>query len=144
MARADVRDFLADRKELTIDEGDDPLKVVYRPARINAQFMRSLQELGEEEHADSKALVFIVCTVLSDWNLTGPLVVDEPLMDRKGRPLKDDFGVVQYETRELVPEGQKVPIKSEYVKHLPSALLGLIWNRVTEDMRPDPKSESDS
>jgi hypothetical protein len=145
MAKAQVRDFLADRKELTLgDEGDDdPLTVVYRPGRVNSEFMRSLSELGDDPQADAKVLVFIIGTLVSDWNLTGPLVVDEPII-RKGKPLKDEYGIVQYETRKLVEDGEKIPVKADYIKHLPSALLGFIWRGITEDMKPDPKSETTS
>ena len=144
MARAQVRDFLADRKELTIGEDDDPIKVVYRPARINSEFHRTLRDFQDDPDGDGKVLVFSICTLISDWNLTGPLTVDEPVIDRKGRPVKDDYGVIQYETREIVADGQKIPLKSEYVKHLPIALLGAVFTAITDDMKPDPKSETTS
>lgn len=145
MARAQVRDFLAGRKELTIgDDGDsDPIRIVYRPNKVNAEYQRKIVELGKREDNGHAVGVYAICTLVSEWNITGPLIVDEPLMTN-GQPVEDDYGIPKTEARELVSAGQTVPINSAHVRHLPTPVLLHILRAINEDMAPDPKSETPS
>jgi len=87
--------------------------------------------------------VFTVCTVVSDWNLTGPLVIDRPVLDSKGKPIRDAYGIDAYESIELVRAGEPIPVKSEIVRYLNTAMLTRITEAIREDMEPDdPKSST--
>jgi hypothetical protein len=146
MGNAQVRDFLADRREFTIgDEGDaDPLVIVYRPGRVNSEYNRRVKELSEGEHSDHKVAVYSICTIVSDWNLTGPLYKDEPRLDRRGKPVRDDYGVDLVDQVKIVEDGEKIPLKSEYVRYLATPLLLMIIREIGRDMAPDPKSGTTS
>ena len=146
MSRAQVRDFLAERRELTIgEEGDpDPLTIVYRPGRVNAEYQRRVNELASDGTSQHAAAVFSICTIVSDWNLRGPLTVDKPRLDGKGKPIRDAYGVDLYEAVELVKEGDKIPVSSDTVKYLSTPLLLLIVQAIGEDMTPDPKASTTS
>lgn len=146
MARAQVRDFLAGRKDLTIgDDGDsDPVKIVYRPNKVNAEYQRKIVELGKREDNGHAVGVYAICTLVSEWNITGPLVIDQAVMDGSGQPVEDDYGIPKTEPKELVSAGQTVPINSAHVRYLATPLLLHILKAINEDMAPDPKSETTS
>lgn len=143
MSNAQVRDYLAGRRELTIGEGDDALTIVYRPGRVNSgDYGKQLERLGEEGANLHAIAVYSVCTLVSDWDLTGPIVIDRPKLDRKGREIRDAYGVAESEEVEIVTSGQKVPLKSDVVQYLATPLLTLITRAIGEDIRPDPKPGS--
>jgi hypothetical protein len=139
-----ARDFLADRRELTIGEGDGAIWLVYRPGMINAEYHKMVMELAKKEDSNHRVGVYSICTVVSDWDLTGPLVIEKPKLDKRGKPIRDDYGVAESETVELVPAGQKIPIKTEFVKYLNTGVLTYLTQAIGEDMKPDPKSETTS
>lgn len=145
MAKAQVRDFLADRREITIGEADDPdpVRVVYRPGTFTPEFQRSVRKLVSDENSDHKIAVYTICTAVVSWNLEGPLSIMQPVLDRKGSPIIDDYGVPQREEQVLVPAGTTIPIDSQHVRHLNNGLLFTVMRAIQEDMDPsDPKSSS--
>jgi hypothetical protein len=144
LARAQVRDFLAGRKELTIGEDGDPIKIVYRPNKVNAEYQRKIVELSNREDNGHAVGVYAICTLVSEWNITGPLVIDDPMKDADGKPIEDDYGLPTTQPKEIVSAGQTVPINSNHVRHLPTPVLLHILRAINEDMAPDPKSETTS
>ncbi len=146
MSRAEVRDFLAGRREITIgDDGDpDPLTVVYRPGRINAEYQKRIRELADDGQSQHAVMVFSICTLVSEWDLKGPLIVERPVLDGKGKPIRDAYGVDRTEEVELVKAGDPIPLRSEFVKYLATPLLLMIAAAIGEDMAPDPKASMTS
>ena len=144
MVKAQVRDFLAGRKDLTIGEpdDDDPIKIVYRPNKVNAEYQRKIVELGNREDNGHAVGVYAICTLVSEWNITGPLTADDVTTDKDGKPIEDDYGIPETVSREIVAAGQTVPIDSKTVRHLPTPVLLHILRAINEDMAPDPKSET--
>lgn len=138
--RAQVRDFLAERRELTIGDEADPLTLVYRPATFNAEYQRTIRDLANEDESGHKIAVYTICTAVSSWDLTGPLYKEEPVLDRKGKPLRDDYGIPQTTRVEVVGDGKPVPLTSEFVRYVPNPLLFFIMREIGTDMTPDPKS----
>jgi hypothetical protein len=142
--RAQVRDWLAERRELVIGEdGDpDPLTIVYRPATFNAEYQKAVRELINEENSEHKVAVYTICTAVSSWDLKGPLTAREPVLDSKGKPITDAYKVPRFQERVIVPADQIIPIDSDHVRYVPNVLLFYIMQKINEDMSPDPKSPS--
>jgi hypothetical protein len=139
-------DFLQERRELVIgEEGDpDPLTIVYRPGMFNAEYQKAIRKLSETDDGDHKVAVYTVCMAVSEWDLKGPISIEEPVLDRKGKPITDDYGIPETEHRELVGDGKPVPLTSSIVRYLPTPMLIYIMQAIGEDMRPDPKSTTTS
>jgi hypothetical protein len=146
MSRAQVRHFLEERRELTIgEEGDpDPLNIVYRPGLFTAEYQKAIRKLSETEDGDHKVAVYTICMAVSKWDLKGPIAIDEPRLDKKGKPITDDYGIPETDRRELVADGEIVPLTSAVVRHMPTPMLIYIMQAIGEDMRPDPKSTTTS
>lgn len=145
MARAQVKDYQADRREIVLgtDGEDDPLKVVYRPSRRTPEFAGRYNEILKQNDSH-KLWVFTVCSLVIEWNLTGPLVIEQPKRNSKGKIVTDDYGVPTYEEKEIVPAGQPVPITSDVLRYMETEELAKIVQAIADDMSPDPKSETTS
>lgn len=145
MGNAQVRDFLADRREIVIDDSrpDDPLRIVYRPGKVNAEYQRMIAKLGKEDDSGHKVGVYAICTLVTEWTVRG-LKVDMPKRDDAGNEIVDDYGLPETEQQVMVPDDQVVPLTSKYVRYLATPLLLYILRAINEDMSPDPKSGTPS
>jgi hypothetical protein len=144
-----VADYQVDERTVTT-EGDDPLVFTYRPSRMTPEYAQRYHDLvgknGEEMH---KAFVFIIGSLVTDWNLTGPVVLETIKTDRLGKQIINKHGIATYETKEIVPAGQKVPIDGDVLSKMRTRTLAKIVQALfedanSEDFAVDPPTGSES
>jgi hypothetical protein len=140
LARAQVQSFLADERTVAIPTEDgEPIEVTYRPSRRTPEFARRFAEIQGDTH---KLWVFTICTLVTSWNLYGPLEIELPKVNSKGKPVVDDYGVSEFTTKVIVKDGELIPLTSDVLRHFKTEQLAAIVAAIFEDGTPDPKSES--
>lgn len=142
LSRAQVRDFLADERTVAIPgEGDEAIEVTYRPSRRTPEFARRYGEINKQGDTH-KLWVFTICSLVTSWNLYGPFDVEVPKVNSKGKPIVDDYDVPVYTTKQIVKDGEPVPITSDVLRYFETGQLTTIVEAIFEDASPDPKAES--
>lgn len=136
---ASVADFVADSATVTIPVGEDStITAVYAPSKMNAAQNQKLMRYIE--NGDPLAAARIICEGITSWDLEGPLFGEFPVLDRDGQPTLDDLGDEVVERREIVSAGQVVPLKPDVLAHIPTGSLLALWQKIQEDMTPDPQT----
>jgi hypothetical protein len=120
-------------------EGQEPVEVTYRPSRRTPEFSGRYNEILNQGDLH-KLWVFTICTLVTGWNLTGPLEVEVPKLNGKGKAIVDDYGVAEFTTKTIVKDGETVPVTSDVLRHFETAQLTEIVRAIFEDSAPDPKS----
>lgn len=140
---AQVSDFIKDSATLTIEGGSEPTTITYRPSRMNDESTSRFRRYVEEE--DSNAFTTFFLEVVSDWNLTGPLYAEVPVLDDNGETVRNpDTGGELIERRLIVSDGETIPLRVDVVRHIPTSVLTMIWQKLNEDMIPNQPTRGGS
>ncbi|MGC4107814.1 MAG: hypothetical protein QM753_15945 [Thermomicrobiales bacterium] len=103
-------------------ENGEVLNVTYKPKAMSPAFFDKLnKELNKGDETDPYAVAHMVCAIVTDWDLLGPLGEDE-------------------DGNDLVGKGEPVPVEAQYVAWVPTGILGYIITSVAEDSSPKAKT----
>ena len=131
-----IADLSRDRRTFEFNTDFGPVKIQYRPyamtpareadiARIGANAAND--ELDEDVSKTEQGLTKIVyqfCEVVEAWDLVGPLT------DRTTGKI-------------IIPEGERIEIKPENVRHVASAFLIQVLTAIAKDSRPKAMPRND-
>lgn len=113
-----LANLVENRREVVITfEGGD-LHVSYNPSKLNAGFVSRLQEQLDDD--DPLAFARLFCSVVTAWDLVGPLGEGET----------------------AVADGEAVPLSPEHVAWVPGFILKHVIERISEDAAPKQKTSS--
>jgi len=105
-----------DRKAVVEFDGGN-INVTYDATKMNAAAMNAINASVDEEDYTAAAQVFV--SVITSWDLTGPL------------------GEGEHE----VAEDEVIPLTPEHVSYVPYPILGAIIESVAEDANPNSKKK---
>lgn len=155
-----IYDLADDRKTVTLDFGSDSLTVTYRPNSLTParelaiiRQARAESEDGSEGDDDLERAEFNIgrqliafSELVEAWDFTGPLAQDKQ-GDRLDLPrnISDQRELAAFAESKggklVVPPGEVVPIRPEFLKLIGSNFLMQITAKINEDMRPNPKRQ---
>ena len=108
-------------RTVSIGFGDGALSVTYKPTSLSPAHLQKInKELNKGEETDPYAVAIMFCSVVTAWNLEGPVGEDED-----GQP--------------VIEAGKPVPVEAEYVAWLPTQVIQYIIQEVAEDSAPKGK-----
>jgi hypothetical protein len=101
--------------------GGNLLTVTYKPTAMSPAHLQKIQgELDKGDDTDPYAVAHMFCSIVTNWNLEGPLGED-----KDGAP--------------IIAEGAVVPMDVDHVAWLPSSVIQFIVEQVAEDSAPKGK-----
>lgn len=154
-------DLHSDRKTVTLDIAGGQLTVTYKPnaltpARELALIRQARDDVTREDDDDPEAReleaaefninkqITTFCEVVEAWDFEGPLAVDKEGL-RLDLP-RDQQGLLESQAfaesqggKIVVPAGETVPLRQEFLRILPSHFLMEVQRLINEDMRPNRK-----
>jgi hypothetical protein len=150
-----INDLTQDRKTVTLELPGGDLTVTYRPNQLTpARELAILRQAKSDADDDSDSdeietaeyninrQISTFVDLVEAWDFEGPLAKDKTGA-RLDIPKDHNAEAQAYAESQagtlMVPAGETVPIRAEFLKLLPSAFLMNLVGRINEDMRPNPK-----
>lgn len=136
---AQVADFIQDSRTITVTHNNRKLQVTYKPSRYNPEYVNKLNAMRDDDDAAYKIGVFSICTLVTGWDMEGPLKVEVPVLDDSGEPITDTFGIEKFESKLIVRDGEPVPVSSDVVRYFSQDFMSALLSKINEDMDPKAK-----
>jgi hypothetical protein len=112
--------LVENERTVTIDVNGNDLHVTYKPKTLSPAFMNKLADEVEDDDPEGFSKMF--CSVVTGWDLEGPLGEGE----------------------NAIKAGEAVPLDLEVVSWIPTALMRYILEQIAEDSAPKGRKRSNS
>lgn len=112
--------LVENERTVTIDINGQDLHVTYKPKTLSPAFMNDMAEQVEDDDPNAFATMF--CSVVTAWDLEGPLG----------------------EGKKAVKAGDPVPLEPEIVSYIPTAIMRYILEQIAEDSAPKSRKSNRS
>ena len=115
-----LSNIVENERTINIDFSGENLEVTYAPSALSQGRMNKLQkELDKGEDTDPLAFAQLFCSIVTGWNLEGPLG----------------------EGDDEIAAGKPVPMEARYVAWVPTPVLTYITEKVGEDANPKSRKK---
>lgn len=147
-----IFELQSDRRTVKVDKYD--LTVTYRPNQMTPArelaILRASAISDDDDDVDEllangernvKRQIDAFVELVESWDFMGPLAADGEGQLLPVDPNREDIEgyVASMGGTLLVPAGQVVPLKADYLRIIPSFFLTDVTIAINEDLRPDPK-----
>jgi hypothetical protein len=131
-----------ERRTVDVRTARGPFKVTYRPHELTPAREELLADEINSDGTSSDPMLELFEDLIVEMELEGPLYTKDHFVTRYDEQSGEERREFVKGGVLLVDDGEPIPPKPEYTRHLSSQLFTKIMTTVREDMNDDPKPPS--